>query len=38
MSKADALYRKYFPVYLVAKWMLIVLALALLPKMIGVFS
>ncbi|CAN5253805.1 hypothetical protein BH10PSE10_BH10PSE10_07900 [soil metagenome] len=38
MSKASALYRKYFPIYLVTKWMLIVLALSLLPKLIGAFS
>jgi hypothetical protein len=38
MSKAAVLYRKYFPIYLVVKWLLIVLALALLPKMIGAFS
>lgn len=35
MSKAAALYQKYFPVYLVIKWLLIVAALAFVPKMIG---
>ena len=38
MSRTHALYKKYFGVYLVVKWMLIVTALAFAPKIIGAFS
>lgn len=35
MKRAHALYKKYFGVYLVVKWMLIVAALAFAPKILG---
>ncbi len=38
MNRAHALYKKYFPLYLVVKWMLIVLFLAFLPKLVGAFQ
>ncbi len=37
MNRAHAFYKKYFGVYLVVKWMLIVLALACAPKLLGMF-
>ena len=38
MSRARDLTKKYFGVYLVVKWLLIVAALAFAPKIIGAFS
>ena len=38
MNRAHALYKKYFGVYLVVKWMLIVAALAFAPKLLGAFG
>ena len=38
MSRAHVLYKKYFGVYLVVKWLLIVAALAFAPKIIGALS
>ncbi len=37
MTKPDVPFPKYFPIYLVAKWMLIVIGLALTPKLLGLF-